>query len=201
MDALVPLVYGELRALAHHQVARQRQGQTLDTTGLVHEAYLRLVDQTRAVFNDRQHFFRVAAMAMRQILVDQARRRIAAKRGGDVPHTPLHESRVGTENRAAEIVAVDVALEKLFKLNERLGRVVELRFFLGLSVKEASEMLGLDERTVKRDWRKARAFLFQELGRDREPPADAWTPGVFRYQLGDRALRCPRCVSDCVGTG
>lgn len=167
---LVALVYDELRAMARGQLRRQRPGQTLDTTALVHEAYLRLVAHDGIAPQDRAHFFSVASLAMRHILVDAARRRVAKKRGGDDVRIPLEELRLGpndepdAETRAIEVLAVDRALTSLSALNERLSKLVELRFFAGLTEEETAEVMGTSERTVRRDWRKARAYLFQALG-------------------------------------
>lgn len=163
LGQLLPLIYSELRLAAHRQVRRQRPGQTMNTTALVHEAYLKLVDHGQAEWRDRGHFLAVASTAMRQILVDSARRRTAQKRGGqDAPET-FSDTKVGVEGRAIEILALDEALTNLSALNERLSRLVELRFFGGLTVEETAEVMGIAERTVKRDWRKARAFLYQAL--------------------------------------
>lgn len=163
-DQLLPLVYDELRSAARSQLRRRRAGQTLDTTALVHEAYVRLVDRTRAEWRDRGHFLAVAAVAMRHILVDHARRRMAQKRGGDAVRVTLDEARVGRDAPVVEILALDQALDALAALNERLSKLVELRFFGGLTVEETAGVLDVSERTVKRDWRKARAFLYQRLG-------------------------------------
>lgn len=166
-DALLPLVYDELRALAHRQLGGYRAGRTLNTTALVHEAYLKLVDQSQATWNDRNHFFSVAAIAMRQIVVDYARRRQALKRGAGAPHRLLDEwdgAAVPVEAQAAALVALDRSLTRLFTLDERLGRVVELRFFGGLSVEETADVLRISTATVKRDTRAARAFLYREMG-------------------------------------
>lgn len=166
VDALVPLVYDELRILARAQLGRFRPGQTLDTTALVHEAYLKLVDRTRAEFKDRKHFFTVASLAMRQIVVDYARRNAAKKRGGGNVHTLLDEldgSAVAVEAQAAELVALDDALNRLAQLDPRLARVVELRFFGGLSVEEAAEVMEVSIPTIKRDTRAARAFLYRAM--------------------------------------
>jgi RNA polymerase sigma factor (TIGR02999 family) len=129
----------------------------------VHEAYLKLVDQSRAQYRDRSHFFAVAATAMRQIVVDRARRRGAAKRGGDLHVVSLDEEAVGAHARTEEILAIHEALDRLAALDERLVQMVELRFFAGLSIEETGEVLGIDARTVNRDWRIARALLFREL--------------------------------------
>jgi RNA polymerase sigma factor (TIGR02999 family) len=166
-EALFSAVYADLKRIAHRQLAGQRRDATLSTTALVHEAYLRLVRPESLDLNDRNHFFAVAARAMRQILVDHARRKAADKRGGGVLAVELDEGRVAASpagaERAAELVALDAALERLERLDERLARVVEWRFFGGLTLEEIGAALGLTERTMKRDWRKARAFLFREL--------------------------------------
>jgi len=166
---LMTLVYDELRAMARRQLRYRRPGQTITTTALVHEAYLKLVDQNGIHCQDRSHFFSVAALAMRHILVDSARRRVAKKRGGEDVRIALDEFRLGgdepdPEARAVEVLAVDRALTSLAALNERLSQLVELRFFAGLTEEETAQVMGTSERTVRRDWRKARAFLFQALG-------------------------------------
>ena len=162
-NRLFSLVYRELRGMARRQLRGRAPGQTLATTALVHEAYLKLVDRSRAAYNDRGHFFAVASRAMRQILVDHARSRAAQKRGGRVHKTSLDEERVPVEERAAEIVALDAALTTLADLDPRLVKVVEMRFFGGLSLEEVAEALQVSPTTVKRDWRKARVFLHHEL--------------------------------------
>ena len=169
LNQLVPLVYGRLRAMAHARLTGRDPGASLDTTALVHEAYLRLVDQSRVEWRDRQHFFAVAALAMRQIVVDRARRRGALKRGGGVSVALLDEAASGVEPRAEEILALDQALKRLGALNERLVKMVELRFFAGLSIEETAEALGVESRTVNRDWRVARALLFQMLSGPETP--------------------------------
>ena len=166
LDRLFPIVYEELRSSAHRQLARGRPGDTLQTTALVHEAYLKLAGAQAPDWNDRCHFFAVAARAMRQIIVDYARAQAADKRGGGAPKLTLDEQRVAVEERAHELVALDRALTRLDALNDRLARVVELRFFGGLSVEETADVMKLSERTVKREWRKARAFLFDALQRE-----------------------------------
>lgn len=163
LDRLLPVVYDELRLLAHRQLRRRRPGDTLDTTALVHEAYLKLTDREEPEWKDRNHFFAVAATAMRHILVDAARRRVADKRGGGVVPIALDEARIGIAARSAEVIAIDQALNALGDYDGRLVRTVELRFFGGLSVEETAEVLEVSERTVKRDWRKARAFLYRTL--------------------------------------
>lgn len=162
LDRLFPLVYRELHDRAHGQLARHRPGDTLSTTALVHEAYLKLTDSAHQTYQDRVHFFAVASRAMRQILVDYARRRMAVKRGGAPPVT-LDPEVVGDPGRPEELVALDEALVRLEALDERLARTVEMRFFGGLSVEETAAALGVSPRTVKRDWRKARAVLYLTL--------------------------------------
>jgi RNA polymerase sigma factor (TIGR02999 family) len=165
LDRLFPLVYDELRRLARRQLGRRGSGSTLSTTALVHEAYLKLVDHTRVEVQDRRHFFALAARAMRQIIVDSARRRSAGKRGGGSPDAVLDEQVVAGTERSAEVVAVEEALTRLEGLDPRLGKVVEMRFFAGLSVEETAEALEISPRTVKREWQKARAFLYLEMKR------------------------------------
>ena len=154
-------VYGALRVLAHRHL-RKNGGNTLNTTALVHEAWIKLV-RGEAGFESRMHFFAVAATAMRQIIVDHARRRHASKRGGDQRVTASGLSNVGVDSNVEELIAVDAALTKLEALDARLARVVEWRFFAGLEEAEIARELGVDVRTVRRDWRKARAFILGEL--------------------------------------
>jgi RNA polymerase sigma factor (TIGR02999 family) len=161
LDRLLPLVYRDLRERAHHQLARRRPGDTLSTTALVHEAYLKLAGSDNQSYHDRIHFFAVASRAMRQILVDYGRRRIAGKRDGAA--VSLNPELISNPARAQELLALDDALEQLTKLDPRLVQTIELRFFGGLSVEEAAEALGVSPRTIKRDWRKARAFLYQTI--------------------------------------
>ena len=160
---LLPIVYRELHVIAGRQLKGSNRDQTLNTTGLVHEAYMRLADQTHPAWKDRRHFFSVAAMAMRQIVVDEARKRQAAKRGGGMRPLSLDDADLPIESQAEEILAIDQALGELAAVSDRLARVVELRFFAGLSVEETAGQLGVDPRTVKRDWQKARAFLMRAL--------------------------------------
>lgn len=162
-ESLFPLVYDELRRIAHRQMAGERAGHTLDTTALVHEAYLKLVDQTRADWTDRTHFFAVAANAMRRILVDYARRYRTDKRGGAPVRVSLTDGMLVAEQRADTLLAVDEALTELARIDERLSRVVECRFFAGLTEKETAEVLGVTERTVRRDWTKAKGWLHRTL--------------------------------------
>jgi RNA polymerase sigma factor (TIGR02999 family) len=164
---LMPLVYDELRRIARRRVAGPDQ--TLQTTGLVHEAYLKLAEHSRLAVQDRHHFFALAARAMRQLVVDHARRRAAAKRGGDVRMVALDDLPVPVDDRADEMLALDEALDRLSTLDATLSRIVELRFFAGLSVEETADALDCSTRTVKREWRKARAFLHHELASRRQP--------------------------------
>ena len=170
LDRLFPLVYGSLRELAHRKLTSGRTGDTISTTVLVHEAYLKLTGSAHHTYQDRIHFFAVASRAMRQILVDYARRRAAVKRGSGAIAVSLDPDALPDPGRAEELVALDEALSKLERLDERLGRMVELRFFGGLSVEEAGEVLGVSPRTIKRDWRRARAFLYRALKEKEVPP-------------------------------
>jgi RNA polymerase sigma-70 factor (ECF subfamily) len=163
MDQLFPLVYDELRRIAHRQVRREGVGRTLNTTALVHEAYLKLVDGTRVSWADREHFYAVAARAMRRILVDAARARRAAKRGGERRPVPLEELSLPAEERAEVLVALDEALNRLTAFNERMARVVECRYFGGLTEEETALALEVSVRTVRREWVKAKGWLYREL--------------------------------------
>jgi RNA polymerase sigma factor (TIGR02999 family) len=163
MERLFPLVYEELRRVAHRALRRENPGHTLGTTGLVHEAYLRLVDQTRVEWRNRSHFYAIAAQAMRRILVDYARRHRRAKRGGEQRRVTLDEGTVSLDERSENLIALDEALDRLAALNPRLSRVVECRFFAGLTAEEIAEATGVTVRTVKRDWAKARGWLYEEL--------------------------------------
>jgi RNA polymerase sigma-70 factor (ECF subfamily) len=164
---LFTVLYQELRALAHAQLRRRRRQQSLATTGLVHEAYLKLANQSHLDLRDRGHFIALAARAMRQIVVDHARRRAAGKRGGDAVIEIFDEREATADVPTVDILALDEALSRLEGLEPRLTRIVEMRFFAGFSVKETAGALGLSERTVKRAWQKARAFLYAELHPER----------------------------------
>jgi RNA polymerase sigma factor (TIGR02999 family) len=166
INRLFPIVYAELRVLAHRQLAHIHPGDTLQATALVHEAYLKLLGTARPEWHDRRHFFAVASRAMRQITIDYARTRAAQKRGGDTPTLTLDEEQLPVADRAHELVLLDQALTELESLSERPARVVELRFFGGLSVEETAAVMEVSERTVKREWQKARAFLFDALRGD-----------------------------------
>ena len=166
LDRLTPLVYEELRRLASRHLRRERPGHTLTTTALVHEAYLNLVDQDRVQWQNRAHFFAIAARCMRRILLMHARKRRAAKRGGGTPNLPLDDVIVVSEARADELLALNDALSKLEAMDERLGHVVECRYFGGLTIEETAEVLGVSTATVKRDWRTARAWLHRALSQE-----------------------------------
>jgi RNA polymerase sigma factor (TIGR02999 family) len=163
LDRLFDAVYGELKRLAHVQRRKWSGDYTLNTTALVHEAYLKLVRQDEVSWADRGHFYAVASRAMRQILVSYAERRCAAKRGGGADPLPLDEVNPVSPEAAGEILALDEALQRLASLEERQGRVVECRFFAGLPVRETAEVLGLSPATVKRDWALASAWLRREI--------------------------------------
>jgi RNA polymerase sigma-70 factor, ECF subfamily len=162
-DQLMPLVYEELRRMAKRHMDRQKPDHTLQTTALIHEAYLRLVDQKEARWQNRAHFFAVAAQAMRQILVDYARTRHAAKRGGEASAVSLDEAAVVSRQRAGALVALDDALQSLAAVDWRKSQVVELRYFGGLSVEETAKVLKVSSETVLRDWRLAKTWLLREL--------------------------------------
>jgi RNA polymerase sigma factor (TIGR02999 family) len=165
LEALLPLVYDELRRLAHHHLKNEHPGHTLQSTALVHEAYFRLVGQDLPEWESRAHFFAIAAQLMRQILVDYARRRRASKRGSGVCMLTLDDA-VGLPRRKdVDVVALDDALNTLSEVDPRQSRVVELRFFAGLSLEETSEVMGIATATVQRDWTAARAWLHREISR------------------------------------
>lgn len=163
VDRLVPRLYSELRGLARRQLARERAGHTLQATALVHEAYMKLVGPGQPDWQDRAHFLAVAARAMRQVLVDHARRRDAAKRGGDWQRTSLGHNQPAEDARFDELVALDRALDALDEVDPRARQVVEFRYFAGMTGEEIGEVLGLSSRTVERDWVRARAWLYKEL--------------------------------------
>jgi RNA polymerase sigma factor (TIGR02999 family) len=162
LDRLIPIVYGELRRAASARLRGERAN-PLQTTALVHEVYLRLVDLKRMTLQNRTHFFAMAARLMREILDDHARRRQALKRGGEVTVVGLDGVDAGTDNHVVEVLALDEALKELAALDERVGRVVELRFFAGLSIAETADALGVSSATVERDWTVAKAWLLQRL--------------------------------------
>ena len=163
LDKLYPLVYNELRRLAHGYLRRERKGHTLQTTALINEAYLRLVDQKQVHWANRSHFFAISAQIMPRILIDHARRYDYAKRGGGAQRISLDEAAVVAKERARELLMLDEALNGLAKIDPRRGRVVELRYFGGLNNEEIAGVLKISENTVTRDWNMARAWLYQEL--------------------------------------
>jgi RNA polymerase sigma-70 factor (ECF subfamily) len=162
LDRLTPIVYDELRRLARRYLQRERPGHSLQATALVNEAYLRLVDYKHMQWQDRSHFFAVSSQLMRRILVEHARRH-NLKRGGDVQHVALEESAIVGGGRPGDLVALDDALNELGQLDPRKARVVEMRFFGGLSVEEIAQVLGVSPITVMRDWTTAKAWLYREL--------------------------------------
>lgn len=165
LDELMHIVYDELHRLAHHHLAKERQDHTLQTTALVNEAYMKLVDQKRVKWQNRSHFFALSSQLMRRILVDYARSRQYAKRGGGASALPLNEALIVTPERAAEMIALDDALTELAKHDERKARIVELRFFAGMNIDETSELLGVSPGTVMKDWTLAKAWLQREMDR------------------------------------
>ena len=164
LDELFPQVYDALRQIARGQRRRRAPEATLGTTALIHEAYLRFAQSDEQVYAHREHFFAVAATAMRQILLDQAKRRVRLKRGGDVVHEELEPNLIGVDRQAELMLSLDQSLERLGQQEQRVRRVVDCRFFGGLSEQETATALGVDPRTVRRDWAKARAWLALELG-------------------------------------
>ena len=162
---LVPVVEQELRRLAHHYMSRERAGHTLQTTALVNEAFVRLVPRKSVQWQNRAHFFGIAAQLMRTILVDHARSHACAKRGGGTAKLELNEALVVSEHKAAEVIALDEALKELELIDPQQSRIVELRFFGGLTVEEAAEILHVSPATIKREWSTAKAWLYRELAK------------------------------------
>lgn len=162
-ERLIPLVYDDLRGIAHRRLRTERGEHTLDTTAVVHEAYLRLAENPATGWQNRGHFFAVCARVVRHVLVDHARRRGARKRGGDVVRVPLREELVGRSRRLIDVLALEDALRALERHDSRLVRVVECRFFGGLTVEETAEALSSSRRTVERDWTRAKAYLYRAL--------------------------------------
>jgi RNA polymerase sigma factor (TIGR02999 family) len=171
LDALVPVVYKELHRLAHCELRKERPDHTLQSTALVHEAYFRLVGQSLPQWESRTHFFAIAAQLMRQILVDYARRHRASKRGSGVCMLTLDDAVLLPQRKDVDVVAIDDALNALAEIDPRQSRIVELRFFAGLSLQEISEVMGIATATVQRDWTAARAWLHREISR-RPIPGD-----------------------------
>jgi RNA polymerase sigma factor (TIGR02999 family) len=167
LDKLIPLVYKELRRMAHQYMRRERAGNTLQTSALINEAYIRLIDYKRTRVQDRAHFFAIAAQAMRRILVERARNRSRHKRGGGAHQVSLDQAADLVAERAAGIVALDQALTDLFAISPRKGQVVELRYFGGLNIDETAEVLGISSPTVQREWRAAKAWLYKAVTSDK----------------------------------
>jgi RNA polymerase sigma factor (TIGR02999 family) len=169
LDALTPLVYQELRRLANARLRRERQDHTLEGTALVHEAYLRLVDQKQVQWRSRNQFYALAAELIRRILVDHARARVAAKRGGGGMKLSLDEAVAPAQEREQDLVSLDDALNALGQADPQQSRIVELRYFAGLTIEETADVLGLSPATIKRDWVIAKAFLKREMMRNSLP--------------------------------
>lgn len=163
LDRVTPLVYGELHRLAHHYMNRERAGHTLQTSALVNEAFLRLVDQKSVKWNNRAHFFAIAANMMRRILVDHARSHLYAKRGGGAVHVSLDHVAMASKEPTAEVTALDEALTRLESLDRQQARVVELRYFGGLTIKETAGAMNISVDMVKREWSTAKAWLYREM--------------------------------------
>lgn len=166
---LVQILYSELRRMASRYLHRERPGHTLQATALVHEAYLRLVDQRNVQWQNRNHFFGIAAQQMRRVLMDYARAHRAAKRGGPLPKISLDEGLAVSEERAGELLELDEALSRLAAIDAQQIRIIELRFFAGLTVEETAEVLAISPATVKREWATAKAWLAREVERGKEP--------------------------------
>jgi len=166
LDKLMPLIYEELRQLARHYMNRERAGHTLQTTALVNEAYLRLINRKQVHWQNRAHFFAIAAHLMRSILVDHARSHAYAKRGGGARKIALDEALAVSQQRAADVVALDDALKRLAEIDRQQSRIVELKFFGGLTIEETAEVLELSPATIKREWSTAKAWLYHELNRN-----------------------------------
>ena len=164
-DKLMPLIDEELRRLAHHYMSRERAGHTLQTTALVNEAFVKLVNRKNLQWQNRAHFFGLAAQVMRTILVDHARSHASAKRGGGARNLELDDALLVSQQRASEVVALDEALNQLALIDARQSRIVELRFFGGLTVEEAAEVLHVSPVTIKREWSTAKAWLYRELAK------------------------------------
>ena len=165
LDRVIPLVYQELRRLAHRQMRRERASHTLQTTALINEAYLRLVDYVRVRPRDRAHFFAIAAQAMRRILIERARSRRSSKRGSGAQHVSLDEATEVSNQRAADLLALDDALTNLAEMDPRKAQIVELKYFGGMTIEEAAEALEVSTPTVERDWHLARIWLHREISK------------------------------------
>lgn len=165
LDRVIPLVYQELRRLAHQQMRRERAGDVLQTTALINEAYLRLVDYARVRPRDRAHFFAIAAQAMRRVLIDLARSRGSAKRGNGTQRVSLDEAANISNEPTADMIALDEALKQLAAIDPRKAQIVELKYFGGMTIEEAAEVLGVSTPTVERDWQTAKIWLHREISR------------------------------------
>jgi RNA polymerase sigma factor (TIGR02999 family) len=163
LEDLTPIVYGELHRLAHHHMNRERAGHTLQTSALVNEAFMRLIHQRNVKWNNRAHFFAIAAQMMRRILVDYARSHLYAKRGAGAVHVSLDQAGLVSKEPSAEVTALDEALTKLESIDPQQARVVELKFFGGLTIKETAEVMGISIDMVKREWSTAKAWLYLEM--------------------------------------
>lgn len=164
LDKLMPLVYAELHRQASRFLKKERVGHTLQTTGLINEAYLKLINQNEVEWQNRAHFFAIAAQAMRRILIDYARERKREKRGGAAENLPIEEAlTIASPEKSIDLIWLDEALNELAKFDERQARVVELRYFSGLSIEETAEVLGVSNVTVRRDWNLAKAWLYQQM--------------------------------------
>lgn len=162
-DQLFPLVYNHLRDIAQRQLARERSGHTLQKTELVHEVYLKLIDQTKINWKNRNHFYAIATKAMRQILVDYARKKTAQKRGGKQQRLTFNEEKINLEQHAEDLIALNDLIDRMAQFDKRKSRVVEMRFFAGMTIREIAELLEVSTRTVDRDWLKARTWIHKEL--------------------------------------
>ncbi len=172
LDRLAPLVHAELRGIARRQMSRERPGHTLQATALVNEAYLRLAGQDGFEYKDRAHFYAVCAQVMRHVLIDHARSHARDKRGGGALQVTLGEAEALDAGRAADLVALDEALRELEELDPQKGRIVELRYFAGLGIEETAEVLGISPTTVRREWRRAKAWLYRSMAGGDESPDD-----------------------------
>jgi RNA polymerase sigma-70 factor (ECF subfamily) len=170
-DELLPLVHDELRRVARRYMRRERAGHTLQTTALVNEAYLRLINQRRVEWQNRAHFFAIAAQLMRRILVDYARTRGYSKRGGDAVHVSFDEAAIASPGERPDLIAIDEALADLAALDPRKSRIVELRFFGGLSIEETAEVMNISPTTVQREWRSAKAWLYHAISGEKSDEA------------------------------
>jgi RNA polymerase sigma factor (TIGR02999 family) len=169
LDRLMPLIYDELRGIAHRYVKRRPQGQTIETTGLVHEVYLRFARRNPADWKDRSHFFAVCAQVMRNLLIDQARVRQSIKRGGELTQVELDEAAAVDRSLDEQLLALHAALERLAEIDLRKSRIVEMRYFGGMTMEEIALALSLSEITIKREWLKAKAWLYREIGPGASP--------------------------------